>query len=130
MRLSRLDHCVLTVHDVDATCRFYEAVLGMKVVNDGGRRALLVGSQKINLHVAGDEYPPHAAQPTTGSADLCFITIDPLTAVAADLAYHNVPLVDGPVRRSGALGPIESLYIRDPDGNLIEIANYLHLDSR
>ena len=128
MNLSRLDHWVLTVRDLEVTCRFYETVLGMRRVSfEGDRVALAFGAQKINLHLAGAELPLHAASPTPGSADLCFVAAEPLADVAAQLAYHHVPLVAGPVRRSGALGPIESLYIRDPDGNLIEIANYLYL---
>ena len=128
MRLTRLDHCVLTVRDIEGTCRFYQKVLGMDVITFGDdRKAVMFGSQKINLHQAGREYEPKAASPTPGAADLCFIAAEPLIDVAAHLAYHHVPLVAGPVERTGALGPIQSLYIHDPDGNLIEIANYLHL---
>ncbi|WP_028988715.1 VOC family protein [Thermithiobacillus tepidarius DSM 3134] len=125
MRISHLDHLVLTVRDIDAACAFYTRVLGMEVVTFGaGRRALAFGSQKINLHQQGREFEPKAARPTPGSADLCFITEVPLTAVADHLRACGAAIVEGPVPRTGAKGPIQSLYIRDPDDNLIEIANY------
>ncbi len=119
-----LDHLVLTVADVEATCRFYGEVLGMsRVVFGEGRRALQFGRQKINLHQHGREFEPRAAKPTPGSADLCFITAAPLVEVIARLETLGVELIEGPVRRTGAAGPIESVYLRDPDGNLLEIAN-------
>ncbi len=119
-----LDHLVLTVADVEATCRFYGEVLGMsRVVFGEGRRALQFGRQKINLHQHGHEFEPRAAKPTPGSADLCFITAAPLVEVIARLETLGVELIEGPVRRTGATGPIQSVYLRDPDGNLLEIAN-------
>jgi len=127
MRLDRLDHFVLTVRDLDATCDFYARVLGMTVIRFGEanqRRALQFGQQKINLHQAGREFEPKAAQPVPGAADVCFITTQPLSAVINHLRAENVTILEGPVQRTGALGPIESVYLRDPDGNLIEIANY------
>ncbi len=124
MRLDRLDHLVLTVRDIQATCDFYSRVLGMSVVTFGGnRKALQFGNQKINLHETGKEFEPKAAAPTPGSADLCFITSVPLDAVIAHLHAERVYIIEGPVRRTGALGPIDSVYVRDPDGNLIEVAN-------
>ncbi len=126
MQIDRLDHLVLTVRDVEATCAFYTRVLGMRVVTFGaGRRALVFGRQKINLHPAGYEYEPKATHPTPGSADLCFITTDSTAAVLAHLHACGILVEDGPVARSGATGPIESLYFRDPDGNLIEVAHYV-----
>jgi len=126
--VSRLDHLVLTVADVDATCDFYERVLGMTAVTfetaTGRRRALAFGDQKINLHPAGGEFEPKAAKATPGSADLCLIAETPLDEVAAHLDACGVAVIEGPVARSGAVGPITSLYFRDPDGNLIEVANY------
>jgi catechol 2,3-dioxygenase-like lactoylglutathione lyase family enzyme len=120
-----LDHLVLTVDDLQATCAFYKRVLGMQVVIFAhGRYALQFGQQKINLHQVGKEFEPKAALPTPGSADLCFITSLPLDQVVAHLHTCNVEIVEGPVSRTGAIGPIESVYIRDPDENLIEIANY------
>ncbi len=125
MKLDRLDHLVLTVKDIQATCDFYTRVLGMSVVTFGNnRKALQFGDQKINLHEAGKEFEPKATHPTPGSADLCFITSLPLDAVIAHLRAEGVPIVEGPVRRTGALGPIESVYLRDPDGNLIEVSSY------
>jgi catechol 2,3-dioxygenase-like lactoylglutathione lyase family enzyme len=127
MHLTQLDHLVLTVVDIDATIDFYTRVLGMTAVTFGqGRRALQFGSQKINLHQRGHEFEPKAQQPTPGSADLCFITDVPLADVIAHLGDSGVPIVEGPVERTGANGPIRSVYVRDPDGNLIEIANYLN----
>jgi catechol 2,3-dioxygenase-like lactoylglutathione lyase family enzyme len=126
MQIERLDHLVLTVGDIAATCRFYERVLGMAVVTFGtARTALQFGQQKINLHQQGYEFEPKARHPTPGSADLCFITTTPLAEVIAHLAACGVPVEEGPVRRTGARGPIESVYFRDPDANLIELANYL-----
>ncbi len=125
MRIDRLDHLVLTVRDIAASCDFYSRVLGMEVVTFGnGRKALAFGGQKINLHEAGKEFEPKASRPTPGSADLCFITREPLTSVMAHLDSHNITIIDGPVPRTGATGAIISVYLRDPDGNLIEISNY------
>jgi catechol 2,3-dioxygenase-like lactoylglutathione lyase family enzyme len=124
IRIERLDHLVLTVADLGRTCAFYEGVLGMQVVGFGnGRTALVFGDQKINLHQSGREFEPKAAKPGPGSADLCFIVATPLSAVVGHLANCGVAIEQGPVPRTGAVGPILSLYIRDPDGNLIELAN-------
>ncbi len=125
-----LDHLVLTVGDLDATLAFYTEVLGMRAERfspaDGSQRwALRFGTQKINLHEAGAEFLPKARQPTTGSADLCFLTETPLADWQAHLRARNIPVEDGPVRRNGAEGPILSLYLRDPDGALIELSNRL-----
>jgi catechol 2,3-dioxygenase-like lactoylglutathione lyase family enzyme len=125
MRIDRLDHLVLTVADVGHTVDFYQRVLGMQAVTfAGGRQALRFGNAKINLHQAGHEFEPKAARPTPGSADICLISSDPLPAVCAQLAGHGVAIEEGPVTRTGAAGEISSVYIRDPDGNLIEISNY------
>ena len=125
IRISRLDHFVLTVADIDRTMRFYEQVLGMEPVDFGsGRRALAFGTSKINLHQAGHEFTPHAASPVPGSADVCLVTAVPLAQVLAHLTAHGVAVEEGPVARTGAVGPITSVYLRDPDGNLIEISNY------
>lgn len=125
MNLERLDHLVLTVADIERTCAFYTRVLGMEVVHFGeGRTALKFGRQKINLHAA-DAIPGLVAdRPTPGSGDLCFITATPLAEVAAHLGRCEVPVVAGPGPRAGAIGTIQSVYIRDPDQNLIEISNY------
>ncbi|MES2789777.1 MAG: VOC family protein [Planctomycetota bacterium] len=126
MLIDRLDHLVLTVRDIDATCDFYRQVLGLQVVTFGaGRRALTFGQGKINLHQAGQEFEPKAHQPTPGSADLCFISHMPLSDVIAHLQACQINPLEGPVRRTGALGPIESIYFRDPDLNLIEVSNYV-----
>lgn len=126
MKVDALDHLVLTVADVEASCAFYARVLGMQPVSFGeGRRALAFGTQKINLHPHGREFEPKAHRPTPGSADLCFLTSVPLDAVAAHLAECGVAVLEGPVRRTGAQGPIVSLYFRDLDANLIEVANRL-----
>lgn len=124
MKVDRLDHLVLTVADVEATVAFYAQALGMTAVTfAGGRRALAFGDQKINLHPAGREFEPKATRPTPGSADLCFLTDVPLAEVQAHLAGRGIEIVAGPVPRTGATGPILSVYFRDPDGNLIEVAN-------
>jgi catechol 2,3-dioxygenase-like lactoylglutathione lyase family enzyme len=125
MEIERLDHWVLTVRDVDATVAFYERVLGMQPITfGGGRRALAFGQQKINLHPAEAPLRPHARRPTPGSADVCLITRAPIEAVVAELENAGVAIEEGPVPRTGALGPITSVYFRDPDGNLIEISRY------
>ena len=125
--VTALDHLVLTVADIQETCRFYQAVFGMghEVFHpaDGTtRHALIFGAQKINLHKAGAEFEPKARNSVPGSADLCFLTETSLDIWQAQLAAHGVTVEDGPVRRSGAQGPIISLYLRDPDGNLIEVS--------
>jgi len=116
---------VLTVADVDRTVDFYRRVLGMDPVSFGsGRRALTFGTSQINLHQVGHEFEPNAAAPTPGSADLCLISVDALDAVLAHLAECGVSVEEGPVQRTGATGPITSVYFRDPDGNLVEISSY------
>jgi catechol 2,3-dioxygenase-like lactoylglutathione lyase family enzyme len=123
MSIRSLDHLVLTVADIDATIRFYEA-LGMRRETFGeGRVALRFGDQKLNLHQAGAEVVPHAAHPTRGSADLCFLVSDALDTVAAALARADIPVELGPVARTGATSPLASLYVRDPDGNLVELSH-------
>lgn len=126
MQIDSLDHLVLTVADVEASCAFYRRVLGMEVVTFAqGRKALAFGAQKINLHQAGKEFEPKAQRPTPGSADLCFLTSVPLAKVQAHLAACGVTVTEGPVQRTGAQGPILSVYFRDPDLNLIEVSNRL-----
>ena len=125
VRIDRIDHVVMTVQDVDATCDFYARVLGMRVVTFAGhRKALAFGTQKINLHQAGREFEPKAARPTPGSVDLCLITTSTLADVAAELAACGVAILEGPVYKTGATGPIRSIYFRDPDANLIEVSTY------
>jgi catechol 2,3-dioxygenase-like lactoylglutathione lyase family enzyme len=126
MTIDRLDHLVLTVKSVTATAEFYSRVLGMKVVSDGGtRKALAFGEQKINLHEQGNEVEPKAAQPMPGSADLCFISTESMPSVLEHLGRCGVEVLDGPVTRTGARGQILSVYFRDPDANLIEVASYM-----
>ena len=126
IRIDAIDHIVLTVADIDATCAFYKRVLGMAVVSfAGGRTALGFGAQKINLHPLGREYEPKAHRATAGSGDLCLITSVPLAEVIGHLRACEVPILDGPVPKTGARGPILSVYFRDPDLNLIEVSNYL-----
>jgi len=125
MNINRLDHLVLTVNNIEATCSFYKRVLGMEVVVfGGGRKALTFGAQKINLHQKGKEYEPKALNPTPGSGDLCFITSVPISEVIAHLNSCGIEIIEGPVRRRGATGPIISVYFCDPDLNLIEVSNY------
>lgn len=120
----RIDHVVLTVRDIDVTVAWYERVLGMRAVTFGeGRRALAFGDQKLNLHQAGREFEPKARVPTPGSVDLCFTTEAPLDDVAAHLRDVGVAIEHGPVAKTGARAALRSVYVRDPDGNLIEIAN-------
>ncbi|MFJ7213637.1 VOC family protein [Amycolatopsis sp. NPDC098790] len=128
MHYERLDHTVLTVADIDATVDFYGRVLGMEVVTFSSlvanRKALRFGDSKINLHEAGNEIQPTAANPGPGTEHLCFVVKDPVEGVADHLRAAGLEVEDGPVERAGALGPITSVYVRDPDGNLIELSNY------
>ena len=125
MKIARLDHLVLTVKDIPRTVAFYRTVLGMtEVCFSGGRTALSFGNQKINLHRSGYEFDPKAAHPTPGSADLCLISDTPIETIVTELKTHDIAIVEGPVSRTGACGPILSVYFRDPDHNLIEVSNY------
>lgn len=125
MKIDSIDHVVLTVKDIAATCGFYSKVLGMEIVTFGeGRKALGFGSQKINLQQLGRESTLKAEKPTSGSADICFITSVSLADVIAHLNFCGVKLIGGPVERNGARGPMMSIYFRDPDLNLIEVSNY------
>ena len=123
--IERLDHLVLTVADIDVTVDFYERVLGMRHERFGaGRSALVFGRQKFNLHQAGREFEPKAARPTPGAIDLCLITQWSMAQVLEHLARQGGSVEEGPVARTGAVGPIESVYFRDPDSNLIEVSRY------
>lgn len=126
MEIERLDHLVLTVADIERSCAFYARVLGMQVITfEQGRKALAFGRQKINLHEQGKTFEPKALHPTPGSADLCFVTRTPIDRVVVHLKQEEVAIIEGPVGRTGAIGHLESVYFRDPDGNLIEISNYI-----
>ena len=125
MNINRLDHLVLTVKNLETTVQFYVSVLGMEKEEFGsGRLALKYGNQKINLHQVGKEFEPKAQVPTPGSADLCFITEIPLIEAMEHVRNNGVEILEGPVSRTGATGPITSFYFRDPDMNLIEVSNY------
>ena len=128
--ISRLDHLVLTVEDIPRSVAFYTKALGMRSVSFGeGRIALSFGQQKINLHQNGREFDPKASRPTPGSADLCFIADIPLEEAILRLKDRGVTIIEGPVKRTGACGPILSVYFRDPDSNLIEVSTYLETGS-
>lgn len=125
INITHLDHLVLTVQSIERSVAFYTQVLGLQEVTFGdNRKALLFGKQKINLHQKGQEISPHATYPTSGSADLCLITTTELEQVILHLKSHHIPLESGIVSRKGAMGDIRSVYLRDPDGNLIEISHY------
>ncbi len=124
MEINKLDHIVLTVGNIEKTISFYVSVMGMKnEVFGQGRVALKCGDQKINLHEFGNEFEPKANRPMPGSADLCFITKTPLNEAMSHVMSCGVDIIEGPVERTGANGPIRSFYFRDPDQNLIEVAN-------
>jgi catechol 2,3-dioxygenase-like lactoylglutathione lyase family enzyme len=125
MRIASLDHLVLTVADPDATVAFYERLGMLREAFEGGRVALRFGRQKINLHRAGAEIAPHARRPTPGSGDVCVLVEGPLDAVERELAAAGIAVELGPVERTGAQGPLRSLYLRDPDGNLVELSQPL-----
>ncbi|ECA3070560.1 VOC family protein [Salmonella enterica subsp. enterica serovar Infantis] len=126
MIIDRIDHLVLTVSDISTTIRFYEEVLGFSAVTfKQNRKALIFGAQKINLHQQEMEFEPKPSRPTPGSADLCFITSTPINDVVSEILQAGISIIEGPVERTGATGEIMSIYIRDPDGNLIEISQYV-----
>jgi catechol 2,3-dioxygenase-like lactoylglutathione lyase family enzyme len=125
VRIRSIDHLVLTVADVEATVAFYERLGMRREVFGKDRIALLFGGQKLNLHLACAEITPHARRPTPGSADLCFLVEGRVEDVAAELAAAGVPIELGPVERTGAQGAIRSVYLRDPDGNLVELSEPL-----
>ncbi|XP_041340629.1 glyoxalase domain-containing protein 5 isoform X2 [Pyrgilauda ruficollis] len=123
--IQRLDHLVLTVKSIEDTVAFYSKVLGMEVVTfKGNRKALRFGQQKFNLHQAGQEFEPKARHPVPGSADFCLITAVPLEQLLEHLKTCGVAIEEGPVARTGAVGPITSIYFRDPDENLVEVSRY------
>ncbi|QQE86562.1 VOC family protein [Pseudomonas putida] len=124
--IDHLDHLVLTTVDVDACKDFYTRVLGMRLETFGqGRLAFCYGNQKINVHVRGHEFEPKAHLPVPGALDLCFIASVSLEEVIAQLGGQDWPIIEGPIQRTGATGPIRSVYVRDPDLNLIEISEQL-----
>ena len=124
IRIEAIDHVVLTVRDIEATCEFYARVLGLKVVAFGdGRTALAFGNQKFNLHQAGNEFAPRAQHPTPGAADLCLLASTTIEDVIRHLGDCGVDIIEGPVPKTGATGPLISVYFRDPDDNLIEVSN-------
>ena len=132
MKIERLDHLVLTVRNIEDTCHFYSTVLGMDIVFfESGRRALSFGNQKINLRQWGKHrsQPFAALYPTPGSADLCFISDTSIAAVMEHLLPFGIKILEGPVERTGATGRIRSVYFRDPDMNLIEVAEYIEQTS-
>ena len=125
--IDRIDHVVLTCADIELTAAWYERVLGMEREEFGADRriALRFGAQKINLHEVAAPFEPHALTPATGGLDICFITAVGPDDVMAHLNRLGVEIIEGPVQRTGALGAMRSVYCRDPDGNLVEIASYL-----
>lgn len=125
VRIRGVDHLVLTVADVETTVAFYERLGMRREVFGEDRVALRFGNQKLNLHLAGAEITPHARRPTPGSADLCFLVEGPLEDVASELAAAGVAIELGPVERTGAHGAMRSVYLRDPDGNLVELSEPL-----
>jgi len=126
MMIAGIDHFVLTVRSVEATCAFYQRVLGLQRLDEPNRpTALLFGSQKINLHEAGRTFEPKAKAPTPGSGDFCLVAAVPLAEIRASLEANGVAIEVGPVERTGARGPMMSVYFRDPDGNLVEVSEYL-----
>jgi catechol 2,3-dioxygenase-like lactoylglutathione lyase family enzyme len=125
MKITHLDHLVLTVTNIKTTADFYQCTLGLEKQTFGENRiALKFGQQKINLHQVGKGYEPKAQTPTPGSADLCFVTETPLAEAMQQVRDGGVEIIEGPVERTGAMGPISSFYFRDPDNNLIEVGHY------
>ena len=123
--IQSIDHFVLTVASIEATCEFYARALGFEVEVFGpeNRTALKFGNQKINLHEVGREFVPRARVATAGSGDFCLLTETPVAEVAAHLTGEGIQVLEGPVPKTGAAGPLVSVYFRDPDGNLVEVSN-------
>lgn len=124
MNLTGIDHFVLTVTDIDETCAFYESLGGEVITFDTDRIALQFGQQKINLHPIDNDIDLVAGNPTLGSGDLCLLTEQPIADVTRELAREDIEIIHGPVEQTGARGPMTSVYCRDPDDNLVEIATY------
>ncbi|CAN7444937.1 VOC family protein [Mesorhizobium amorphae] len=125
--IAGIDHFVLTVRSVEDTCAFYQRVLGLRRLDEPSRpTALLFGSQKINLHEVGRTFEPKAKAPTAGAGDFCLLAARPLAEICASLAANGVAIEVGPVERTGARGPMMSVYFRNPDGNLVEVSEYLN----
>ncbi len=126
MQIDAIDHVVLTVRSMPASIAFYTHVLGMREVSFGDdRKALAFGASRLNLHEAGCELEPKAAHPVPGAIDLCLLTQTPMTEILGHLADQHIEVELGPITRTGAQGPLRSVYLRDPDGNLIELSNPL-----
>jgi catechol 2,3-dioxygenase-like lactoylglutathione lyase family enzyme len=126
MQITQIDHLVMTVHNIEASCDFYCRVLGMQVVEFAdNRKALVFGNQKINLHEQGNAFEPRATKAAPGTIDLCLLTTTKMEQVSEHLRQHDVEIIEGPAQRIGATGPILSMYFLDPDGNLLEIASPL-----
>lgn len=125
MEITGIDHVTIYAADVSATAAFYEQALGGDVISqEVGPTAVQFDDVKLNIHPAGDEFEPHARSPATGTADFCFITARSPDWVVSSLRANDITIVEGPVERVGARGPMESVYFRDPDGNLVELASY------
>lgn len=127
--ITHLDHIVLTVSDIQTTCRFYKETLEIESVEFRlGRFALILGAQKINLHEFGKEFEPKANIPTPGSADLCLVSDESVLTIKERILAMGIEVLEGPVHRTGATGKLVSIYFRDPDGNLVEVANAVSED--
>ncbi|MGV8981641.1 VOC family protein [Clostridium sp.] len=128
MHIIHLDHLVLTVKDIETSCKFYHEVLGLKIITVGqGKRAALCGQSKLNFYESGMEINPKANKPTPGSGDLCLVTSETLSQVVQHFGKMAISIEVGPVERKGAFGAMTSIYIRDPDANLVEISSYIPL---
>jgi len=124
--IQSIDHLVLTVQNIQTSCHFYKTVLAIDSVEfKPGRYALCFGQQKINLHQASHEFTPHAKHPTPGATDLCFLTKNTIQDIVNHLSIHDIEIEEGPVERTGAQGAIMSVYLRDPDGNLLELSTLI-----
>lgn len=126
MQIEAIDHVVLTVRDIAASIAFYTRTLDMREVSFGNnRKALAFGQSKLNLHQAGNEFEPKATRPTPGAIDICLLTHTPMAEILQHLEASHVAVEAGPIERTGAQHPLLSVYVRDPDGNLIELSNPL-----
>ena len=124
MKVKNIDHFVITTHNIDKSIAFYQDLLGMKHVEKDGRHAFIFGYQKINIHAKKGEFQPAALHPEYGSQDFCLIVEEDVESIKKEIEKKGYPIVEGVVKRHGAQGDINSLYLRDPDGNLVELANY------
>ncbi len=124
MKVHSIDHIVMTVKSIEKSCKFYQECLGLEIITfQNDRKALKCGNQKINLHEIGHEFDPKAKNASKGTVDICLIVENPIAEIVKDFEKKGVEIIEGPIKRTGATHKLLSIYVFDPDGNLIELSN-------